>query len=170
VRYRVGDIIQIIALRDEELDVNLPQMLFYSRADDIIDIASIVQLTETMIWQAIADADFAYTDWVARKEYRGGEALVYLYIEPKGEVQAKEIRERIHRNLQRLDPFYAELESLWNMDPLHVALLPPGTFQRYYLARQKEGADLAHLKPPHMNPSDQVLRMLLATGSEGKAG
>ncbi len=169
VRYRVGDIIQIIALRDEELDVNLPQMLFYSRADDIIDIASITRLTETIIWQAIADADFAYTDWVARKEYQAGEVLLHLYIEPKGEVQANEIRERIHRNLQRLDPFYAELESLWNMDPLCVTLLPPDTFRRYYLARQREGADLAHLKPPHMNPSDRVLSMLLTTGSEEKA-
>jgi len=172
VRYRVGDIIQIIALRDEELDINLPQMVFYSRADDIIDIASIARLTETTIWQAIADAGFKYTDWVARKEYEGGEVVLHLYIEPKGEVDVdvKEIRERIHRNLQRLDPFYAELESLWKMDPLRVTLLPPGTFQRYYLARQREGADLAHLKPPHMNPSDQVLDMLLAVGSEEKAG
>jgi len=172
VRYRVGDIIQIIALRDEELDINLPQMVFYSRADDIIDIASIARLTETTIWQAIADAGFKYTDWVARKEYEGGEVVLHLYIEPKGEVDVdvKEIRERIHRNLQRLDPFYAELESLWKMDPLRVTLLPPGTFQRYYLARQREGADLAHLKPPHMNPSDQVLDMLLAEGSEEKAG
>ncbi|HIC93146.1 MAG TPA: GH3 auxin-responsive promoter [Anaerolineae bacterium] len=171
VRYRVGDIIQIIALRDEELDINLPQMVFYSRADDIIDIASIARLTETVVWQAIADAGFKYTDWVARKEYEGGEVLLHLYIEPKGEVDVdvKEIRERIHRNLQRLDPFYAELESLWKMDPLRVTLLPPGTFQRYYEARQKEGADLAHLKPPHMNPSDRVLDMLLAVGSEEKA-
>jgi len=170
VRYRVGDLIEIISLRDEELNVDLPQMVFYSRADDIIDIASIARLTETMIWQAIADADFAYVDWVARKEYQAGEVLLHVYIEPKGKVDGDEIRERIHRNLQRLDPFYAELESLWNMDPLRVTLLSPGTFLRYYQAREKEGADLAHLKPPHMNPSDQVLEMLLAMSAGEKAG
>jgi hypothetical protein len=27
--------------------------------------------------------------------------------------------------------------------------------------KQKEGADLAHIKPPHMQPSDQVIKRLL---------
>jgi hypothetical protein len=27
--------------------------------------------------------------------------------------------------------------------------------------RQKEGADLAHIKPTHMQPSDQVMKRLL---------
>ena len=52
------------------------------------------------------------------------------------------------------------------MDPLRVTLLPLGSHQRYYETRQREGADLAHLKPPHMNPSDQVLRVLLTSSSE----
>ena len=33
---------------------------------------------------------------------------------------------------------------------------------REALQRQAEGADLAHLKPPHINPSDKVLALLLA--------
>lgn len=166
VRYRVGDIIEIIALRDEELGVHLPQMVFYSRADGIIDIAGITRLTEKTIWQAIAEADFAYTDWVARKEYTDGQVLLHLYIEANGEVRAEAIRQRIQRNLQRLDPDYADLEKAWNMDPLRVTLLPLGSHQHYYETRQREGADLAHLKPPHMNPSDQVLRVLLTSSSE----
>lgn len=166
VRYRVGDIIEIIALWDEELGVHLPQMVFYSRADDIIDIAGITRLTEKTIWQAIAEADFAYTDWVARKEYEGGQVLLHLYIEPNGGVRAEAIRQRIQRNLQRLDPDYADLERAWNMDPLRVTLLPLGSHQHYYETRQRQGADLAHLKPPHMNPSDQVLRVLLTSSSE----
>jgi hypothetical protein len=166
VRYRVGDIIEIIALRDEELGVDLPQMVFYSRADDIIDIAGITRLTEKTIWQAIAEADFTYTDWVARKEYEGDQVLLHLYIEANGEVRAEAIRQRIQRNLQRLDPDYADLEKAWNMDPLRVTLLPLGSHKHYYETRQREGADLAHLKPPHMNPSDQVLHVLLTSRPE----
>jgi len=170
VRYRMGDILQVVSLADEELGIDLPQVLFYARADDIIDLASIARLTERGMWQAIADADFEYGGWVVRKEYHEGEVVLHLYIEPKGEVQASEIKERIGQNLRQLEPSYADLEKLWRIDPLRVTLLPVGSFKRYYQARVREGAELAHLKPPHMNASDQVLSMLLAARAEGKAG
>ena len=35
--------------------------------------------------------------------------------------------------------------------------------------RQAEGADLAHLKPPHLNPSDKVLSLLLGRPEEAVA-
>ena len=38
-RYRLGDLIKICSLKDEETGVNLPQMIFQSRTDDIINIA-----------------------------------------------------------------------------------------------------------------------------------
>jgi phenylacetate-coenzyme A ligase PaaK-like adenylate-forming protein len=161
VRYRIGDLIEVIALSDAELGVDLPQVAFYSRADDIIDIAGIARLTERTIWHAIAEANFGYTDWVARKEYQDGHVVLHLYIEGKGEARSQEIRERIRRNLQRLDADYADLETVWSMDPLLVTLLPSGSHQHYYEVRQSEGADLAHLKPPHMKPSDQALELLL---------
>jgi len=37
-RYRLGDLIKICSLKDEEAEVDLPQMIFQSRADDITDI------------------------------------------------------------------------------------------------------------------------------------
>ena len=43
-----------------------------------------------------------------------------------------------------------------------VAYLPEGTFDKYTARRQAEGADLAHLKPPHINPSDKVMSALLS--------
>jgi len=160
VRYRAGDIVEISALEDTELGVRLPQMVFYSRADGIIDLASITRLTEKGVWQAIADAGFPYTDWVARKEYHNGEVILHLYIEPKAEVHLEEIKGRIKQNLQKIEPSYAAMGELWNVDPLRVTLLPPGAFRAYYEARQREGADLAHLKPPHMNPPDSALNLL----------
>ncbi len=44
---------------------------------------------------------------------------------------------------------------------LEVTLLPRGTYATYMAQRQAEGADLAHLKPPHLNPSPKVLSLLL---------
>jgi len=43
---------------------------------------------------------------------------------------------------------------------VEIELLPKGTFARYTARKQAEGADLAHLKPPHINPSDEVLSIL----------
>ena len=37
VRYKLGDIVRIIALRNEKLGINIPQMVFERRALDFID-------------------------------------------------------------------------------------------------------------------------------------
>jgi hypothetical protein len=55
---------------------------------------------------------------------------------------------------------YSTLESILGKIPLKVTLLPGGTFPNYISRRQKEGADLAHVKPPHINPSDEILLQL----------
>jgi hypothetical protein len=45
---------------------------------------------------------------------------------------------------------------------VEVNLLPQGAFAQYTAQRRAEGADLAHLKPPHINPSSRVLSLLSA--------
>jgi len=48
-----------------------------------------------------------------------------------------------------------------------VTLMPHGTFAGYTAARRALGAEMAHLKPPHVNPSEEVLSLLLApSGAE----
>ncbi len=46
------------------------------------------------------------------------------------------------------------------LKPVQVTLLPQGAFSSYMAQRQAEGADLNHLKPPHINPSDEVISLL----------
>lgn len=168
-RYRLGDLVEIVALRDDELNVDCPQMVFYSRVDDVIDLASFTRLTEKTIWHALEAAAVPYVDWTARKEYDDRKVILHLYVEPKdGLVDVAVMRDRVHKALIEGDRFYADLQTMLGMDPLRVSLLSPGTFGRYYLARQAEGADLGHLKPSHMNVSDAVLEKLLqASRGEG---
>ncbi|MHC1578373.1 MAG: GH3 family acyl-acid amido synthetase, partial [Dehalococcoidia bacterium] len=52
-RYRIGDIIEITSLRNERLNIDIPQMVFHSRADDLIDVASLGRVTEKVIREAI---------------------------------------------------------------------------------------------------------------------
>jgi hypothetical protein len=165
VRYRIGDLIKIISLEDEEIGVALPQAVFYSRGDDVIDLASFTRLTERDVWQAIEEAGVAYVDWTARKEYLARKPVLQLYIELKEERDQEEVKRAVHRRLREIHKSYGELEDMLGIDPLQVTLLPPASFARYYQDRQKEGADLAHLKPPHMNPSDEIIDRLLSTPS-----
>ena len=161
LRYRLGDLIRIVALEDEETGIKLPQMVFESRADDLIDIAGFTRLDEKTIWQAIANTGIKHEEWSARKEYEQDKAIIRLYIELKERNEAQEVERLVHQKLVDIDNDYRDLESMLGIRPLRVSLLQAGSFQRYYEKKKASGAELAHLKPPHMNASDAVIQELL---------
>ena len=161
LRYRLGDLIRIVALEDEETGIKLPQMVFESRADDLIDIAGFTRLDEKTIWQAIANTGIKHEEWSARKEYEQDKTIIRLYIELKEKNEAQEVERLVHQKLVDIDNDYRNLESMLGIRPLRVSLLPAGSFQRYYEKKKASGAELAHLKPPHMSASDAVIQDLL---------
>ncbi len=162
VRYKLGDMIRITSLRNEKLDIDIPQMAFHARVDDMIDIAGFTRLTERVIWQAIEDTGLPYKDWTVRKEL-SDKPILHLYLELKedGYITPDEVGAAVHEQLTRLDPPYADLESFIGLRPLEVTLLPQNAFHGYMLRQQAAGADLAHLKPPHINPSDGMIDCLV---------
>jgi hypothetical protein len=161
VRYRNGDMIRITSLRNEQLNIDIPQMEFHSRVDDLIDIAGFTRLTERIIWQAIERSGVACKDWTARKEVKEQQKLhIYLELKEDGYQREKEVVLAIHQQLKELDRDYANLESFLGLRALEVTLLPENAFQAYRLKQQAAGADLARLKVPHINPSDDMLDFL----------
>ncbi len=162
VRYFLGDVIKIASLRNEKLNINIPQMLFDSRMDGIIDIAGFARLTERIVWHAIEDSGVAYQDWAVRKE-AGEKPVLHLYLEPKQGVKitADKATALIHEELKKLDSDYADAETMLGLRPLKVTILPHGTFQTYVSRQREAGADLAHLKPPHVNPPETAIEKLL---------
>jgi hypothetical protein len=164
-RYRLGDLVKITGLKDESLGIKTPKMVFHSKVHDIIDLASFARLTERTIWQAIQDLNTPYVDWTARKEYHDGSPYLYVYIETKnGNSNVADVTNRLDQNLGKLDPEYGGIREMMGMDPLRVVLLPEGAFQRFIKTRQDAGADLAHLKPSHMQIPDGDLTLLLGAG------
>jgi hypothetical protein len=168
VRYKIGDIIRITSLRNEKLGIEIPQMVFERRADDLLDFV-VVRLTEKTIWQAIENTGVAYEEWTAYKE--PGEPVLNLLIELKDGYQVSEadIASAVHEQIMKIDNDDFNADSPLRGDfadsidfGIKVTLLPRGAFADYTSQRQAEGADLAHLKPPHVNPSDKVLSLLLA--------
>ena len=165
VRYFPGDVIKIEALRNKRLNINIPQMVFDSRIDGIIDIAGFTRLTEKTVWQAIENAGVVYKDWTVRKEARGEKPVLHLYLEPKqgipiGEEQAAIA---IHEELRKVDSDYADLETILGICPLKITILPTGAFQAYLSKQRAAGVDPAHFKPPHVNPPDSAVDSLLTS-------
>jgi hypothetical protein len=171
VRYRIGDMVRITSLRNEKLGINLPQMVFERRIDDILDFV-VVKLTEKQIWQAIESTSIPYEDWAAYK--KPGDSVLNLLIEPQNSYHGSETEILAAIQEQVLDlgkSSYREsgIPEDWRdgLDfSVNIQLLPQGSFANYSAHKQAEGADPAHLKPPHINPSDEVLSLLLAETEE----
>jgi hypothetical protein len=169
-RYRVGDLVKITALRNEKLNIDIPQMVFHSRADELIILTGLGYITERLIWEAIENIGVPYTDWTARKEVVGDKPALHIYVELKDNYIAKEesIAMSVREELRKLEsvyhynpyPLVGDLETTLDLKLIEVTLLPQGAFLRYISQRQAEGAALGHLKPPHINPSDKVLSLL----------
>jgi len=162
VRYRLGHMIRITSLRNQELNIDIPQMQFLSQVDDMIDIAGFTRLTEKTIWQAIENSGIAYKDWTVRKEVKE-KPILHLYLETKenGHLTGEQVAAAVHQELEKLNKPYSELEAFLGLQPLQVTLLPENSFQNYKLVQQAAGADLTNLKVPHINPSDSMIDFLI---------
>jgi hypothetical protein len=171
VRYRAGDMVRINALRNEKLGIEIPQMSFERRADDLIDLG-IIRLNETVIWKAIEQSGVAYTDWTARKEVVDGRPALKLYVEMKDLSASPAVMEKaVYENIKKLNDGFihwdlASMEKMISYRPVVLEALPIGSFKEYAIKRQAEGADLAQLKPPHINPNDAVLNLLRGVGGK----
>ena len=170
VRYRIGDIIKITSLRNEKLNIDIPQMVFHSRADDFIDIAGLGQLTERVIWQAMENTGIPYVDWVARKEVIDNKSVLHVYLELRdGYIAGEEsLATAIREQFRKLDRkhrcnFYnliGDMEAVLGLKTVEVTLLPQGAFSSYISQRRSEGAAMSSLRTPHINPSDEILSLL----------
>jgi len=169
-RLRLGDMVKITSLRSERLSIDIPQMLFYSRADDLIIITGLGYITEKLIWEAIENIGIPYVDWTARKEIINDKPALHIYMELKDDYIAKEesVAAAVREEFRKLESIYnynpyplvGDLEAALDLKPIRVTLLPQDAFASYLSQRQAEGADLGHLKPPHINPPDKVLASL----------
>ena len=164
VRYRIGDLFKVISIGDNEIGTKLPQLKFYSRADDLIDLGSFIKLTERDIWKTIEATGVKYNDWIARKEIIEDTARLHIYIELKHdpEISAEEFHSVLSKSFFNKFNDFKDLKEMLLIDPLLVTLIPDGSFAAYMRMKMESGADMAHLKPPHMQPSDEILNDLLS--------
>ena len=164
VRYRIGDLFEVISNGDEQIGSELPQMRFYSRSDDLIDLGSFLRLTEREIWKTIEASGLEYRDWVARKHITEAYPTLHLYVElaKAGSIPEEKVQEMIRQSFSARYSDYNDMKEILGVEPVIVSLIPDGSFAAYMKSKMEAGADLAHIKPPHMKPSDDILKKLLA--------
>jgi hypothetical protein len=164
VRYRTGDVIRITSLSNKAAGITIPQMTFEGRVDDIIDIGGFIRLTEKVIWQAVENTGIPYVDWTASKVTQGGKQVLHLHVELKEGcfVTEEQMAGAVYQEIKKLEDgfLYGDMESILNTNPIKVTILPRGAFEGYVALRKEAGADVAHLKPHHINPSDKELELL----------
>jgi hypothetical protein len=167
IRYKLGHLVKITSLRNEHLNIDIPQMEFLTRIDDQIDIAGFTRLSEKTIWQAIENSGVSYVDWTARKEVQDKPILnLYLELKDNHKATSQEISNIIHQEMKKLDKPYAELESFTHLKPIKVTLLPQDSFRAFKLKQRIAGAELEQLNPPHINPSEEILNFLLDSSAQ----
>jgi hypothetical protein len=162
-RYRVGDLFQVISLTDEELNINLPQVQFYSRDSDVINLAGFALITEKDIWKALEKTETAYREWVARKEVKEGRSFLHVFLEMEEatSIDLETLTAQVNSALKEVNSDYHDMEEMLGYQAIKVSLLNPGAFGLYMDYQKSQGADLAHTKPPHMKPTQKQLEKLL---------
>jgi hypothetical protein len=163
VRYRIGDLLEVISNEDMEIGSELPQIKFYSRSDSVIDLGNFIRLTERNIWKTIEASGLKYVDWVALKNNTMGYPTLHLYIEllNTASIPEEKVQELICKAFSTNFSDYNDMKEMLGKEPVIVSLLPDGAFANYMKSQAEAGADLAHLKPPHMKPSDSILTKLI---------
>ncbi len=163
-RYRIGDLIEVISMRDDEIGIELPQIRFYSRCDDVIDLAGMVRFTEKAIWTVIEAAGIKYIDWVARKEETEGKPILHLYLEmAESEISPTEIiEEQLRKAFREIHDEFSDFENMLGKDSFVLTRLKNGAFARYIEEQRQAGAELAHLKPTHMQAQEKVIKRLIS--------
>ena len=163
IRYRTGDFVEIVATRDEELNIDIPQMVFYARVDGIIDLGGFTRITEKTVHKAITSTGLPVVGWTARKEYLQNKPILHLYLESSNGYKCDEVSQAVHAQLKEEDAGYADLEGMLGIYPLQVTMLQKGAYKNYMDTKRQKGADLAHLKPPSVNPKEEDVKLLISS-------
>ncbi len=162
-RYRPGDLFEVIAMEDEEIGVKLPQFEYYARSSDVINLANFAFLTEKDIWLSLEEADLDYNEWIARKVIEDEKSYLHLYVEVglENTLSEDEVQRIVSESMENINKDIKDMKEMLAYDPIKLNILNTGAFAAYMEYQQSQGADLAHTKPPHMNPTKEQLGVLI---------
>lgn len=160
VRYRVGDMIKVLSRTNETLDIDLPQIIYEDRVEDVIDLAGFTRITERALGKALALSGIDNANWLAYKAFADNHPLIELILEVQEPDSTRELEEKIHLALRGVDSDYRDLESMVGYRPLRVKAIPEGTIN---LLREKLGRgefSWAAGLGSRLNPPAKIMEMI----------
>jgi hypothetical protein len=160
LRYRVGHFVRFLPAERWAVP-GRPEFEWLGRSDDRIDIAGFTRVDEKTVWEALRNAGLEFSYWTLRRELSDEIPLLHFYGETRNRYDATEAARKLHDSLKAIDSFYRDLESMLEIRPLRMTLVPPGTFDRYYDEMQRRGEDVGRSLPPKMNAFDDAIATLL---------
>ena len=118
VRYRVGDMIRVLSRKNTNLGIDLPQIVYEDRIDDVIDLAAFTRIYERTIWEALKRPVLPTAiGWLSK--HLQVVILVKLYLQlPAG--CAGVMEDRIHQVLCTINDDYADLTQMMAYRPLQL--------------------------------------------------
>ena len=168
-RYRVGDMLKCLSLRNEEDNIQLPHFAYVDREPKIIDMAGFTRISEDTISKALELSKLDIIDWFAIKDFDDkNNVFLHLYVEVggtagvEGIIKKDIIKEHLSIYFCYVDPDYKNLKTLLGMEPLVITIIPLGTIQEFY---NKFGRYLRKINPSHYDVID-VLK--IARGGKDK--
>jgi len=156
LRYRTGLMIRVLAKENQAEGIKLPQVELVGRSDGLIDLAGFTRLDEKTIWDSLNAVGIEHGEWMARRENRGEESILALYIEMADDSNLQATKDAIHSALRQRDGDYRDVEELLEINPLEIRPLKPGTFEAYRQAAAGDGLerDLAGWIPKTNAPQE----------------
>jgi hypothetical protein len=130
VRYRIGDVLKCIGLKNEEDKINLPQVKYLDRVNNIIDLAGFTRITKQILGDAIKLSDCKINHWTAAKEYGENRPYIHLYFENDSEYDINVIKNAINTKLMELDQDYRDVHTMLGYDPLILTAVKKGSFEK----------------------------------------
>ena len=165
IRYRLGLLVEMVGYREEETGIELPQVRFIGRVDDLIDIAGFTRIDTMALEHVFQTIEVPVTDWVARKEVEDDAPVLRFYVEPQNG-SCPDLAARLHEGLMQQDRFYQDLNRMLGLEPVRVTLLEKGTFQQYYSNKGFDSQSIGQRQFPKTNLTDGEVVDLLRVSTE----
>ena len=121
------------------------------------------------VWEALGQSGLEYSDWIVRQEYDDAKPCIHLYGEFLNGLRRDDVLPVLHESLRAQDPFYGDLEDMLDISPLRVTCLSPGTFDRFYDEKQRDGLPLPQRRPLRMRATDSSVDDLLRLSGVGQS-
>ncbi len=147
MRYRIGDMMHCISMRNEEDNINLPQVKYLDRVSNIIDLSGFTRLTKQIINDAFKRKRLKDVQWVALKEQGDQKPFIHIYIEEVENLSREMMKEQLNDKLKKLDQDYHDIHEMLGYDPLRITYVKKGLFGHYKDTYQSE--------LPRMNPTKE---------------